>query len=390
MPRDRHQRGWVEETGKGLRKYKGHYYVYVIDADGKERRKHREADLGLKANMKKWQAYEKLADIIRRAEATPAAAVPDSSQTLDWFWTARYLPMKERAWRPATREVVTAVMQAHVIPQLGARRLSELSRFDLQMHLNSIDPKYSGSMLSKVRTWLKAILDEAVDQGYLEKNPARKLELPQTRERSTRFLTLKEIGRLLSATAGRDHLILRLFIQCGLRPGEIFAARWGNFTGSQLCITEAVSKAAHGRAIGKTKTPASKNAVALPAALVALMREWQQAQKGTPADDAFIFPSRRGGPNRYSANYLKRFLRPLAEKLGIPGINYQVFRRTFSTHFQRHATIKETQTQMRHTDAATTLGIYTQTIPEGLAAAAESWDREITSVLNTNEHQFRM
>ena len=49
MPRDRHQRGWVEETGKRLRKYKGHYYVYVIDADGKERRKHREADLGLKA-----------------------------------------------------------------------------------------------------------------------------------------------------------------------------------------------------------------------------------------------------------------------------------------------------------------------------------------------------
>jgi len=66
--------------------------AFVVHAEGKERPKHREADLGLKANMKEWQAYEKLADIIHRAEAIPAAAVPDSSQTLDWFWTARYLP----------------------------------------------------------------------------------------------------------------------------------------------------------------------------------------------------------------------------------------------------------------------------------------------------------
>lgn len=90
------------------------------------------------------------------------------------------------------------------------------------------------------------------------------------------------------------------------------------------------------------------------------------------------------------ANYLNRFLKPLGEKLGIPGITYQVFRRSFSTHFQRHGTIKDTQTQMRHADPSTTLGVYTQTIPESVVAAVEAFDREITGVLNTNEHKFQM
>jgi len=129
--------------------------------------------------------------------------------------------------------------------------------------------------------------------------------------------------------------------------------------------------------------------VALPGAIVTRLREWRQAQRKAPADDALIFPSQRGTPI-HPSNYLKRFLKPLADKLGIPGVNYQVFRRTFATHFQRHATIKEAQTQLRHTDAATTLGIYTQTIPEQLAAAVEAYDQEIASVLNTNEHQFEM
>jgi integrase len=279
-------------------------------------------------------------------------------------------------------------MQAHVIPRLGRKRLFDLTRFDLQMHLNGFDPKYSGSIVRKVRTWVKAVLAEAVDQGFLEQNPARRLELPITRESSKRFLSLAEIGRLLSATEGRDHLILRLFIECGPRPGELFAARWGSLTESQLFIREAIAKAAEGRAIGKTKTAESKKAIALPAALVASLRLRRQAQ-GWPADEAFIFASRRGTPLT-SANYLNRFLKPLGATLRIHGINYQVFRRTFSTHFQRHATIKETQTQMRHTDAATTLGIYAQTIPEGLAAAVEAFDREITGVLNTNEHKFEM
>jgi integrase len=100
-------------------------------------------------------------------------------------------------------------------------------------------------------------------------------------------------------------------------------------------------------------------------------------------------------------NHLKRQLQPLAEKLGIAGLTYQALRRTHATHFQRHGDLKDTQAQLRHSDASTTMNIYVQSIPESQKAAAEAWneeisglleaiDQEIAGLLNTNEHKFEM
>jgi hypothetical protein len=62
MSRERHQNGWVEEVGKKVKKWKGHYYVY--DADGK--RRHHSADLGKKSGTPKWKAEQQLRNIIER------------------------------------------------------------------------------------------------------------------------------------------------------------------------------------------------------------------------------------------------------------------------------------------------------------------------------------
>ena len=76
-------------------------------------------------------------------------------------------------------------------------------------------------------------------------------------------------------------------------------------------------------------------------------------------------------------NYLQRFLRPVAEKLGIPGLTFQALRRTFATLVQHKGSAKDVQTQLRHADAATTLGLYMQSIPDSVAAAVEALDREL-------------
>src|SRR5215470_1662125 len=38
--RTRHQEGWVEERGTRQKRWYGHYYIYEIDASGKETRRH--------------------------------------------------------------------------------------------------------------------------------------------------------------------------------------------------------------------------------------------------------------------------------------------------------------------------------------------------------------
>src|SRR5438093_536775 len=136
MPRDRHQNGWVEETGKRLLKWKGHYYVYLIGDNRKEKRHHRALILGLKASMKKWEAERKLRDIIERVtKSDPKSPLPDPSKSFEWFWKFRFLPLKSE-WRPSTKQSIVSVMQNQVLPQFGSVGIGDIAKFDLQVHLN--------------------------------------------------------------------------------------------------------------------------------------------------------------------------------------------------------------------------------------------------------------
>ena len=117
MPKSRHQEGRVEEVGKRVRKWRGHYFIYVVDANGKEQRKHRNVTLGPRSELKKWQAEQRLREIIAR-EAGEGTARPDSSVTFALFWKTKFLPLQ--TWRDSTRGVVEFVMDRHVLPRFGA------------------------------------------------------------------------------------------------------------------------------------------------------------------------------------------------------------------------------------------------------------------------------
>jgi len=65
--------------------------------------------------------------------------------------------------------------------------------------LNELAKKYSKSVVQKARTWLKAAIEEAIDQDFLFKNPARKLEMPVTRKSCKCLLSAKEIQELVTA-----------------------------------------------------------------------------------------------------------------------------------------------------------------------------------------------
>jgi len=92
---------------------------------------------------------------------------------------------------------------------------------------------------------------------------------------------------------------------------------------------------------------------------------------------AFLFPSSSG--TAFSVgNYLKRYLKPLAEKAGVRGVTHQAFRRTSSTHIQNHASVKDMLRHLRHTDPQTTLKHYAKVIPESLRTAVAALDAKIT------------
>ena len=240
MGRDRHQEGRVELVGKQTKKWRGHFYQYVL-VDGTEVRKHKTVTLGLKSALRKWEAENKLQGIIQ-AETGNGKAKPDSSVTLAWFWENRYQPMKSGKWKRSTASKMTSLLKVHVLPAFGQMSLDQIDRFQLQTHLNKLaDKDLSYSIVQKVHTHVKAILEEAVEQEFLTKNPARKLEIPKTKAKCERFLTVPELELLsVHLPTRRDRLIVRLCVLCALRPGELFALRLNDLTEGSLRIDESI------------------------------------------------------------------------------------------------------------------------------------------------------
>jgi hypothetical protein len=74
----------VEEVGKCVRQWRGHYFVYVHREDGTEARKHKMVTLGPKAKLKKFEAEQKLREIIAREVGTGGAR-QDDTVSLEWF-----------------------------------------------------------------------------------------------------------------------------------------------------------------------------------------------------------------------------------------------------------------------------------------------------------------
>ena len=357
----------------------GFYYVYACQSDGTERRLRRKKVLGLKSQMKKWEAEKVLQDLIDK-EAGGANVQPSPAYTFGWFWEQRYRPLKEPTWKPSSAPKMVWFIDNYIAKPFYDTRLGEMNRFAIQSHLNGLAERFSRSVVVNFRTYIKAILDEALEQDFIGKNPARKLEVPRTRKPSNRSLSVDEITELLDHMTGRDRLIVRIALVLGLRPGELFALRRDDrVTPDSLRIDESVSPIS---GILEPKTTASMASVWLPESLRSELDFWMELQDDK-RPDAFLFPSEAGTPISTN-NFRKRNLQAAASKIAVVaargseflrGITFQALRRSCATHMQHAGSVKDIQAHLRHARPNVTASVYMQEIPASVRSAVEALDK---------------
>ena len=174
--------------------------------------------------MSKRTAEDKLAALIGREFAQPSPS--GHNPTFADVWEG-FSGLKAGVWGKATAGILKSIFGKHVLPAIGDREVAQLTPDPLQRLLNrlaergyqQIHPPSTSARTSR------AALEYAVDEGLVSRNPARKLELPRTERSRQRFYTLPEIDHLLSAATGRENLVLRILLFCGLRPAELLALR---------------------------------------------------------------------------------------------------------------------------------------------------------------------
>ena len=135
--------------------------------------------------------------------------------------------------------------------------------------------------LKRVSKRLKMILEEALDDGIIERNPAAKIKVPEPKRNPPKALSEEEAARLASILEQKGPnpltVAIRLMLYGGLRKGEALGLDWQNvdFDNNAIYICKQFS---NDRQLRPPKSARSKRWVHLDKETMEFLKAWEELQ----------------------------------------------------------------------------------------------------------------
>ncbi len=167
---------------------------------------------------------------LERSRDTGQYSWTDADSTLEqWLehWLQAILPTSVR-WK--TLSTYRSQMRTHVIPALGAARLSELRAETLEeLYRRMLDAGSSPHVVHAVHRVLRSALNEALRRRRLTSNPALVARPPRVPVVEVQPLTRDECMDILDAARSRRNSARwSVALSLGLRQGEALGIRWSD------------------------------------------------------------------------------------------------------------------------------------------------------------------
>ncbi len=284
---------WVRLNFKGTRK------SICMGEDSKKNR-----DEAQQVAVKLW-AKLMLGDV---SPLSPAPAIEGPAPTVKALaseWTAWHQEHFPR--RAGTQENYRSFIDARLIPMLGDRRVSSITRATVQEFVAALrkDGIAYTTLRSQYLPTFRKVLDYAVERGHLAVNPFRSggpLFEPSDADREAAPrpdpFNPKEIDLIIGAGAQIEPalgLMLRTWAACGARSGEIRGLRVSDLDPKACTLRiERTLLRVRGKVVttGPTKNLRGKRTVELPAPLVKLLADHVAGLE----PGAYVFTKPAGGP----------------------------------------------------------------------------------------------
>lgn len=293
---------------------------------------------------------------ISRGQYRPAVAatmaVTFADYSARWVDTRR---VKGRALAPSTRENYRALLRDHLIPAFGSAALHKITRDDVDNWFDRPATAAHPTTRARAYSLLRTILNTAVDDEHLERNPCRiRGGSTAPRRHQPRAATPEEIGRLLGAIASPRHrLMVLLAVYTGVRFGELTELRRGDLelrgsTGGTLHIRRAVVLADGVFVVKEPKSEAGTRSVAIPAHLLpALRAHLIGGSAASELDGGLLFPSASDPRRHMRQGSLVKWFYPARRAAGLPTLRWHDLRHT-SADWANRAGASPAELMARH------------------------------------------
>lgn len=254
-----------------------------------------------KASGQRWLEDERdLIDLDRRnlgvwtppaERASKAAAAKLTLRAYAGPW------LEHRNLSRRTRETYRYHLELNILPVLGDKALTEITPEDVRMWFAGLGRQYQ-TRNARAYGVLTAVLNTAVDDGLIDRSPAR-IKGGTAVKHTKRSVVLLEADELAAlADKMPDDLCLTVLLAgwCGLRRSEVFGLTRADL--GTDCATVRINKAVvyreHKYTCGPPKTKESNRTVTVPTHLRPVIEDHLREHVGT-AKTALLFPDPETG-----------------------------------------------------------------------------------------------
>jgi integrase len=265
----------------------------------------------------------------------------------DWAeqWLATKLDVK-----PSTRERYAGIIRQWIEPRWGRVRISEVSHAAVQQWASTITDSIKPASVAKVYRTLSQILDLAVRDGRLVRNPAAGVSLPRVVATERRYLSHAQL-HALAAECGHYRLAVLFAGYTGVRFGELAALRVGrlDLLRRRALIAESATEIKGGVVFSTPKSHQARS-VPIPRFLV----DDLSAHVAGKGPSEFVFGSPRGAVLRVR-NFRRLAFDRAASAIGLDGLHPHELRHTAaSLAIASGADVKVVQQMLGHKSATMT------------------------------------
>jgi integrase len=212
--------------------------IRAVLPDGSEHRQRRKAPVASKSAALRWAEDREREWYYQLTHPKTNDGPPKEVPTLRAF-APRFLDGHDRANRhkPSGIAAKETILNVHLIPQLGTKRLDAISTEDVQRLKTKLRDR-APKTVNNVLTVLSILLKKAAEWGVIDRLPGAVKLLPIPKP-SAGFYDFDEYERLVDAAkTDPNAYVIVLGGEAGLRCGEMMGLEWRDvdLAKRQLCV----------------------------------------------------------------------------------------------------------------------------------------------------------